>query len=144
MDERTSEVDLSKLSDEELKQELTRRKEERENANKPKLNTVSMEEAWKLAKKYQVDNPFSILFGAPNIQTNWIRWIVDNNLDMKPFTNWYDDDGNKSKKRPHRDAEGFYPGWATIVLYYDGEVIQTTVSPGGCCELWEVLIEHCR
>ncbi len=119
-------------------------KKKRENANKTKLNTVSMEEAWKLAKKYQVDNPFSILFGPPNIQTNWIRWIVDNNLDMKPFTNWYDDDGNISKKRPKRDAEGFYPGWATIVLNYNGEVIQTTVSPGGCHELWNVLIEHCR
>ena len=136
-------VYLSKLSDEELQQELARRKEERENAGKPKLKTVSMEEAWNLAKKYQVDNQFSILFGAPNVETNWIRWIEDNNLDMKPFTNWYDEDGKKSKKRPKKDADGFYPGWAKIVLYYDGEVIEKCVAPDGG-KLFGVLHEHCR
>ena len=62
---------------------------------KSKFNIISMEEAFKLAKKWEVDSQFSFKFGFPNAETNWIRWIVDNNLDMKPFTNWYDEDGNK-------------------------------------------------
>ena len=107
------------------------------------LKTVSMEEAFKLAKEWEVDHQFSFKFGYPNVYTNWVRWIKDNNLDMKPFTTWYDEDGNKMKHRPQLDEDGWYPGWAKIVLYYDGEVIQNTVSPDGN-QLFGVLYEHCR
>ncbi|MBQ7178561.1 MAG: hypothetical protein IJS08_14195, partial [Victivallales bacterium] len=93
--------------------------------------------------KWEVDNQFSIKFGYPNIYSNWIRWIEDNNLDMKPFTTWYDEDGKKMRHLPKLDEDGWYPGWAKIVLYHDGEVIQNTVSPDGN-HLFDVLYEHCR
>ena len=136
-------VDLSKLSVEELQAELEKRKGAREKTSQNQLNTISMEEAFKLAKEYELDSMYSIKFGYPNIYTNWVRFIEDNNLDMKPFTTWYDDDGNKIRKRPQQDSEGFYPGYAKIVLYYDGEVIQKVCSSDGG-QLFPVLYEHCQ
>ena len=140
---RMSKTNLSELSIEELLAELERRKAVRQNDSESGLNTVSMEKAFKLAKEFEVDHQFSFKFGFPNVETNWIRWIEDNNLDMKPFTNWYDEDGHKVRRRPELDEIGYYPGWATIVLYWDGEVIQRTVcSDGG--KLFDVLWKHCR
>ena len=136
-------MDLNNFSDEQLAAELKRRKSKQEMASTSGFNTVSMEEAFKLARKWEVNNQFSIKFGYPNIYSNWIRWIKDNNLDMKPFTTWYDENGKKMKHRPKLDEIGWYPGWAKIVLYYDGEVIQNTVSPDGN-HLFDVLYEHCR
>ena len=138
-----SNLDLSSVSDEQLMAEMKRRKSRKEETGSSRFNTVSMEEAFKLARKWEVDRQFSIKFGYPNIYTNWIRWIEDNNLNMKPFTTWYDEDGKKMKHLPKLDEDGWCSAYATIVLYCDGEVIQNTVS---CCgnQLFDVLYEHCR
>ena len=138
-----SKVDLSQMTDEELVAELQRRKIKKANSNNSKFNTVSMEEAFRLAKEWEVDKEYSIKFGYPNIETNWIRWICDNNLNMKPFTNWYDEDGKKLKHLPKLDENGGFPGWATIALFVDGEVIQRIVSSCGG-KLFGILYEHCR
>ena len=108
------------------------------------LVTLSMEEAFALAKEYEVDSEFSILFGFPNRETNWIRWIVDNNLDMKPFTTWYNSKGKKMDARPTKlTSYGWFSGWAKITLVSGADVIQTVVTSDGG-HLFPVLYDHCR
>ena len=115
-----------------------------EHTKNASLTTLPMEEVFALAKKYEVDNRYSILFGHPNIETNWIRWIVDNNLDMKPFTYWYNSNGKKMEARPTKlTSYGHFSGWAKIVLVSGGEVIQRVVSSDGG-NLFHVLYEHCK
>ena len=138
-----SKIDLSELTDEELKQELARRKEERENANKPKLKNVTMAEAFGLAKKYELDNEFSIKFGAPNIETNWVHFLNETNINMTPFVTWYTDSGKKVKHVPSKDAYGLYTGWANITLVSGDKVIQTSVTPGSMPNVWRALLAHC-
>ena len=137
-----SNVDLAKSSSRKSSEEFIGRKSEQGRAGTIHLNTVSMEDAFKLAREWEVDRDFSFKFGFPNLETNWVRWIEDNNLDMRPFTTWYDEDGNKLKQLPKLDEDGWYPGWAKIVLYFDGEVIQNTVSSCGN-KLFGVLYSHC-
>lgn len=141
-----SKIDLSELTDEELKQELARRKKERENANKPKLKNVTMAEAFGLAKKYELDNELSFKYGRPNIETNWVHFLNETNINMTPFVTFYSDSGRKLKHVPPKDADGLYTGWAEILFVSTSEnaVIKTSVSAGSKPNVWKALLPHCK
>ena len=107
------------------------------------LKTYSMEEACKLAKKYELGDQFSCMFGRPNIETNWIRFMNETKINMSPFVTWYNNSGKKTTRIPHQDAHGVYSGWANITLVSGDEVIQTSVSHGSTPNVFRALIAHC-
>ena len=123
--------------------DLKRRPEKAAKKGVNRLRTFSMEDAFKLAKEYELDVKYSFKFGYPNIYTNWIRWIEDNNLNLTPFIRWFDDDGNKVSRPPQKDKDGFYNGYGKITLFFDGDVIETfACSDGG--PLFDVVLAHCE
>ena len=109
------------------------------------LKTYSMEEAWKLAKEYELDNELSFKFGRPNIETNWIRFMNGTNINMTPFVAWYTDAGKRVSHVPRKDAYGLYTGWAEIMFVSipDQAVIKTSVSAGSKPNVWRALLAHC-
>ena len=139
-EQEAEEVDLNTLSDEELEEVLNQRKAAAIEASKKKatLKTVTMEEAFKLAKEYELDSEYSIKFGYSNAYRPWMRWISDNNLDLTPFVTWYDSNARKVKHVVHSG------GTAKITLYCDGEVIETYANEGGSSELYRLIIAHCK
>ena len=136
-------VDLNTLTDEELEKVLKKRKAQAAELakNKPQLRTVSMEEAFKLAKESGLDGMFSVRSGNKNV--DWIRWIADNSLNLTPFVTWIDDEGRKKKTPPRRDKDGFYNGSGKITLICDGEAIEKGISAGDDLRLFELVIKHC-
>lgn len=107
------------------------------------LKTYSMAEAFGLAKKYELDNKFSCKYGRPNIETNWLHFMRETQINMRPFVTFYTDKGKKTTRFPHKDAYGLYGGWANITLVSGDEIIQTSVSAGSTPHVWRMLLEHC-